>query len=1288
MDDTGDNAASTATTATITGLAYDTTYEVQVRATNGVGDSAWSESSSAKTTAKPPEVPSTPGAPTLTRGDQKIDVSWAAPASNRSGIVDYDVRYRRCTGNDPCASTESWTELDDEDEEATNTATTAEITGLTNGTTYEVQVRATNRVGDSEWSESSSAKAAGAPFQADAPVVERDDGEFDVYWWAPDDNGEAITGYGVQYRACTATDLTCGTSPSWGSWTSRSHTGTATTTTITSLTNDTAYQVQVRANNAVGSGQWSPETVQAPSSTDATVPGAPTGLTFTADFHSLTVSWTPPSDDGGSTIIGYQVHCPFSFGPCVSPKPASPRPWPESSEPTCSPAATYRNLFAGTTAIITEVSAGNPLVSGMAPYVQVRAKNLEGCGSPVGSSHATKYRPPRSLSLTPGAQLLRVSWRAPISTNAANVNGYDVQYRPCNNTNDLTCDSNPSWGSWQSHSHSGTSTNAEIGGLTNGTSYQVRVRSKAVGVQSDWVGPKSEMPGLRAPDAPAAPTLTSGNAQLQVVWSPPPSNGGSTITDYDVQYKKTSDSDWTDWSHSGTATTATITGLTNGTNYQVQVRAANDYDNDNDDEYGDWSSSATELAGKPAKMDAPSLTSGNGSLVVKWTPPANNGSTITGYRWRIKKDGFGQSWKTGSTLSASVRSTTISSLNNKSLVNGANYHVQMQAKFAQGWTEWSDTATEKVGKPGKITSFTLSECRHTTDHLSTVNPPRDVDLYEEIVGISYCKATEGMAVKVGIGASWQKPSHPSEGGFGISEYDVDYRKLGSTTWQDVTITNIKNTHIKKTNSGGSVMVLPTSPTGVTAYEIRVRAKNSAGYGPWTEEKKIVWPPPTAPTNVTLIAGDKDLRLEWTPPSDHGKGRVTAYYAEYRTAAVGNTPAGQWQTFNGLLCVENRHDLDLNNLSLMSTDQMGITNGTKYDVRIQAINHATNTAVNSKSPWSDVVSVTAGSGKPWPPYWHYDVWTTPDFFPGNYPTVTRGNKQLTVAWQAQNNGGSAVTDYDVRYKTTSGGTWTELDDTGDNATSTATTATITGLTNDTSYDVQIRAGNSNGDGEWTPSFPGTPAGVLNQSNILVDKPPAAPAAPTGVKVLSGPIRRLGCGAGSGELTVVGLTLPSDNGGATVDHLQVRYRETGTTGTWTELSSTQIAYSFTPPKRGTSYDVQVRLKNSAGWGAWSSTVAQTSNKPLPATKVNAAPGNNQLYVRAGAGLPNGSTTTGYQLRYRAASGGGWTIDTTIRTESITTITGLTNNTKYEVQARTTSNNGNSEWSSSAFATPAAP
>ncbi len=80
---------------------------------------------------------------------------------------------------------------------------------------------------------------------------------------------------------------------------------TATSYTVTGLTNGTAYVFRVAAANAVGTGPWS---ATSPAYTPhATVPGLATGVVGSnATSTSIDVSWTAPYD-GGSPILQYAV---------------------------------------------------------------------------------------------------------------------------------------------------------------------------------------------------------------------------------------------------------------------------------------------------------------------------------------------------------------------------------------------------------------------------------------------------------------------------------------------------------------------------------------------------------------------------------------------------------------------------------------------------------------------------------------------------------------------------------------------------------------------------------------------------------------------------------------------------------------------------------------------------------------------------------------------------------------------------------------------------------------------
>ena len=79
------------------------------------------------------------------------------------------------------------------------------------------------------------------------------------------------------------------------------------------------------------------------------------------------------------------------------------------------------------------------------------------------------------------------------------------------------------------------------------------------------------------PGRPAAPTLSANTStSLTVAWTAPGNLGAPDITGYDLQYMETSEISFRNGPQNQTGTSASITGLEAGTEYQVQVRASND----------------------------------------------------------------------------------------------------------------------------------------------------------------------------------------------------------------------------------------------------------------------------------------------------------------------------------------------------------------------------------------------------------------------------------------------------------------------------------------------------------------------------------------------------------------------------------------------------------------------------------------------------------------------------------------------------------------------------------------
>ena len=113
-------------------------------------------------------------------------------------------------------------------------------------------------------------------------------------------------------------------------------------------------------------------------------------------------------------------------------------------------------------------------------------------------------------------------------------------------------------------------------------------------------------------------------------------------------------------------------------------------------------------------------------------------------------------------------------------------------------------------------------------------------------------------------------------------------------------------------------------------------------------------------------------------------------------------------------------------------------------------------------------------------------------PPDAPTIAAATlNSLKVSWTEPKNKGPKINSYDVRYIPTSDdetddANWTEVTDAWRSDTPTDLAYTIRPLPQNTSYDVQVRAKNAEGTGEWSESDVGMT--VENQAPVFAEVSP--------------------------------------------------------------------------------------------------------------------------------------------------------------------------------------------------------
>ncbi len=176
----------------------------------------------------------------------------------------------------------------------------------------------------------------------------------------------------------------------------------------------------------------------------------------------------------------------------------------------------------------------------------------------VTTTTLTSPTAPTISSITGAPSALSVAFSAPASTGGSTLLNYE--YSTDNGT------------TWTSRTPAATTSPISITGLTNGTAYQVVIRAvNAIG--SGAASSAVSGTPFTTPGAPSISSVTSAHLSLSVAFSAPASTGGSTLLNY--EYSTDNGTTWTSRTPAATTSPISITGLTNGTAYQVRLRAVN-----------------------------------------------------------------------------------------------------------------------------------------------------------------------------------------------------------------------------------------------------------------------------------------------------------------------------------------------------------------------------------------------------------------------------------------------------------------------------------------------------------------------------------------------------------------------------------------------------------------------------------------------------------------------------------------------------------------------------------------
>ena len=891
----------------ITGLTNGTTYSVRIRAITSQSHSSLSSNS---VSGRPVALPGAPTITSIAPLDSQISVAFTAGSAGTDATTNYQYSIddgSTFTSPSPAVTTSPLL-----------------ITGLTNGTTYSVRLRALT---SNNQISSSSSVVTGRPVAlTGAPTITS---------ITNDGNGTTGGHISVAFAAGAAgTDPTTNYQYSLNNgstYTSFSPAQTSSPLLITGLTNGTTYQVRIRSlqNTAEQSNMVSGRPVA--------LPAAPTITTIT---------------NNGNGTTGTQISVAFTAG-------AAGTDATTNYQFSIDDGSTFTNRSTGTTASPLLITG---LTNGTTYSVRIRAVTSNNHNS--SSSAAVSGRP---VAL-PGAPTI-----TSITNDANGITGghISVAFTAGSVGTDATANyqfSIDGGSTFTSPSPAVTTSPLLITGLTNGTTYSVAMRAVTSNNQNS--SPSSAVSG-RPVALPVAPTITTitndGNGttgtRISVAFT-----AGSAGTDATSNYQFSIDggSTFTNRTTGTTASPLLITGLTNGTTYSVRIRAVTSINHN--------SSSSSAVSGRPVALPGTDTITGiaasTGQLSIAFTQGTSGTDARLTYQFSLNNGSTFTNRATGTVGSPLV----VTGITDSSVVNGS-YTVKIRSITNQNHLSAQSNAVVPVATPADAPVITTTSKTPTSITVNFTNAVAgsyaildhelsldygDFENYTSgtartdlLTSTSYTARIRAVDVQLVTGQISETtittdaevaPSAPVIGATtetSTTSITVAYTRGAQGTYP---INSDERRVYYYTNNGyvlHSDWTTVTSPFTVTglpnpdySYLVQVRSKSTQGLaGAYSEVNVMTKAPiPSAPVlsfSLTSASERATASLSWTAPTYATKYHVykNGVYLKEVTGTTTTAAVNENAQYNFTVYAGNRHDQfsGVSNTKTMNTGQYLVSN---------------------------------------------------------------------------------------------------------------------------------------------------------------------------------------------------------------------------------------------------------------------------------------------------------------------------------------------------------------------------